>query len=154
MEVCQDLLNQYKLFGDSFLDLIITNGKTNITAMTQSQNISPCSGDLRISQSSKQPLVGDAHCLLGSERGDPSGFPGINKPWTLTTTSPQWLNWGLKLIESGQSQVKTTFLLQYDNIKLHTASLSWTVLQYSPDLVPSNHQMFGLMNDGLWGQCS
>ena len=44
---------------------------------------------------------------------------------------------------------KTTFLLQYDNIKLHTASLSWTVLQYSPDLVPSNHQMFGLMNDGL-----
>ena len=152
MEVCQDLLNQYKPFGDGFLDLIITNGKTNITAISQSKHQSMQWWPENFPKL-KTALGG--WCALSF---------GIRKGWSFwisrnkqTMNSDHYITTVTKLRTQTyrvRPENKTTFLLQYDNIKLHTASLSWTVLQYSPDLVPSNHQMFGLMNDGLWGQCS
>jgi len=58
---------------------------------------------------------------------------------------------------------KTTFLLQHNNARPHTslktmehtANLDWTVLShplYSPDFLPSDFHLLGLMKDGLHGQ--
>ena len=58
---------------------------------------------------------------------------------------------------------KTTFLMQHSNTGPHASlktiehavNLGWTVLPhppYSPDLAPSDFQLFGLMKNGLHGQ--
>ena len=62
-----------------------------------------------------------------------------------------------------RTEKKTTFLLKCDNAMAHTdlntvehvACIVWTVLPhplYSPDFVPSDFHLLGLMNDGLHGQ--
>ena len=58
---------------------------------------------------------------------------------------------------------KTTFLMQHSNTGPHASlktiehavNLGWTILPhppYSPDLAPSDFQLFGLMKNGLHGQ--
>ena len=83
MQACQNLLNQYKDEGDSFLDDITTGDETGCHCCemeSKGQFMEWWRVNSPSQKKSKtQPPAGAVHCLLGWEKGNSSGFPG---DWT------------------------------------------------------------------------
>ena len=168
MQVCQDLLNQYKAEGDSFLDRIITGDETWCHHYEPESRRQSMEWRHVNSPSKKKfktlPSAGKVMCTVFWDRKGVILLDFLEPGQTIN--SDRYIATLTKLkarISRVRPEKKTTFLLQHDNARPHTSlktvehivSLGWTVVPhppYSPDLVPSDFHLFGLMKDGLRGQ--
>ena len=81
-QVCQDVLNQYEAEGDGFLECAITSDEMwchhyGLESKWQSMERQH---EFTIKDKVQDKALNgksDMHCLLGYEKGNPSGFPRI-----------------------------------------------------------------------------
>jgi len=168
MQVFRDLLNHYKAEGDSFLDCIIIGDEmwchhyepeSKLQSMEWQHVNSPSKEKFKM-----LPSRGKVMCTVVWDRKGVILLDFLEPGQTMNSDHYIAMLTKLKArISRVRPEKKTTFLLQHDNARPHTSlktvehivSLGWTVVPhppYSPDLVPSDFHLFGLMKDGLHGQ--
>ena len=168
MHVCQDLLNQYKAEGDSFLDRIITGDETwchHYELESKRQTIEWRHVNSQLKKKFKTlPSAGKVMCTVFWERKGVMLLDFLE--WGQNINSDSYIAMLSKLkarISRVRPEKKTAFLLQHDNTMLHTSlktvehivNYGWTVVPHplhSLDLAPSDFHLFGPMKRGLCGQ--
>ena len=169
MQACQDLLNQYKAEGNSFLDRIIIIGdKTCCHHYEPESKRQPMEWRHMNSPSKKKfktlPSAGKVMCTVFWDRKGMILMDFLEPGQTINSDRYIAMLTELKArISRVRPEKKTAFLLQHNNARPHTSlktvehivNLGWTVLPHPPyslDLAPSDFHPFGPMKDGLHGQ--
>ena len=168
VQVCPDLLNEYRAEGDSFLDHIITSDKTWCHHYKPESKWQSMEWRHVNSPSKKKfkmlPSVGKVMCTFFWDRKGVILLVFLEPRQTIN--SDLYIAMLTKLnarISGVRPEKKTTFLFQHDNARSHTSlktvehivSLGWTFVPhppYSPDLALSDFHLFGPMKDWLRGQ--
>jgi len=153
MQVCQDLLNQCKAEGDSFLNCIIIVTRCGVTTKSQSQ---PWSGSMWIPHqrtSSRCCLQWVKWCAL-SFGGRTCVIPLDFLEPVQTINSDQCITTKLKARTSRlRPEKKTTLLLQHSDARHqtgeHTANLGRTLLPHPP-YIQIWHLRASICSDERW----